>query len=299
MGSNWSGFAPVQPSTFTIRQWADDRSGSWTNEDGSEVRWWEGDPQPGVRFRPTNCDGAFTCPMLTCADCDCNPDPAAEAPAEPCVSPLPDVVEFHPFWVYKKHECDPVSQDPNEMYRRLRDQLDVQGWVQVARRFHLELQARTTDVSDGVATPTQGLATLLRNRGVLGLGGGAFVAPAYALPALMERNLVATGPNGRLTGPAGIPMIVDPGFPVTGPGQAAPEPGAAYIYLIDSPPVVAFRDEADPGGTEWDWNNPFDRRLFWNDSDPSCENCFTPIVRRRGIAVHNPCSSFAIQIGTS
>ena len=442
--ANWDGFAPAQPVGVSLLDWAEDRSGGWSNANGDDLRWWEAGPNSGITFTPSGCFGAKCEPMQSCGDpacTNCNnicdltsgtvtvaggapaagdeatatgdnvngfavtlaypTDPAWVAAvgacletdvgytrldleltsggvvtlvlpndavanvdyttdpnvvtfdydhggacyllsscdsgtantavaanlavldalvlvgaADPltttipqvdcgtftgtvldpdCCDTVPNKVTFQPFWVKMCWEaCVIGNEDPNAVYQRMLTELELNGWRQVARQVHLELQNVATDVTGAnPSSPAEGIGTLLRNRGVLGLSGGVLVVPMIALPVLEEHGLVTYDNRGRPQGPGQIPVVVDMGFPVTGPAGFVPAAGSAYIYITGNAPTVAFRNEADPGGESWDFQNTRDRRLFYREDR---NDCFIPHVRRRGIAVINPCASFAIAI---
>lgn len=212
---------------------------------------------------------------------------------------IPDPVRFDPFWISISRECDPAGRDPNQLYQQMGRELDALQWPQVARQFHTELAKCATDITGPVAapvpsTPAEGIGALLRARGVHGLTTGVLVVPQLALPILQSSGLISNG-SGPLTGPGGIQVIADPGIPTGGPGGATPAPGSAYIYILSHPPVVAIRNEYQPGGAGWDFNNPRDRKLFYDDAC-ACGGCFTPSIRRRAIVAINCCEAYGIAI---
>lgn len=289
----WDGFAPVGASPYSIRDLADDRSSGWVNADGSAIEWWNTDETGGVTFTPTGCVGARCEEVSACEECECDPFDC-EHEASPCDS-VPNAVRFDPFWIYTKRECDPAGRDPNQLYQQLRQELDALAWIQIARRFHQALQDNATDITGASpSTPSEGLGALLRARGTLGLPSGVLVVPSLALPILQSSGLVSSG-SGPLTGPGGIQVIADPGIAITGPAGATPAPGSAYIYILSHPPVIAIRNEYEPGGANWDFNNPRDRKLFFDD-ECACNDCFHPKLRKRGIVAINPCAAFGIAI---
>lgn len=299
----WDGFAPVGASPYSIRDLADDRSSGWTNADGTEIEWWLSGPNGGVDFTPVGCVGARCEEMAVCAECECDPFTCDHA-ADDCDS-VPNPVHFDPFWIFTKRECDPAGRDPNQLYQMLRQELDALVWPQVAKRFHRELVNVSRDLTGNtISTPAEGLGTLLQARGVLGLSQGVMVVPSYALPILQSKGLVSAG-GGALTGPGGVQVIADPGMPTTGPvvddgtGTLVPQSagqGAAYVHILSHAPVVAVRNEYDPGGPNWDFNDPRQRKLFYDDKCGCENNCFQPKLRKRAIVAINPCAAFSIAI---
>ena len=299
----WEGFgtAPVGPSNYGLQTWLDDRSGGLTDISGNELRWWESGPQGGIQFTPSGCFGVSCeemaqCPEdFDCTGCDeCGP---AEEDKD-CCNSLPDNERCDPFWAKHCLSCNPVGRDPNQLYQQVRNELAEGRWQQMARQMHLKLQDVATDITGpSASSPAEGIGTLYRNRGILGLRNGVLVAPMSAVPILESKGLISQGPGGRSFGPGGTPIIIDEGFPTSGPGGVTPPAGAVYIYAMGARPMGAWHGEIDPINGNYDHQNTRQRNLFMNDKcGCATEECFAPFARQRGIVVVNPCAVFAIAI---
>lgn len=295
----WIGAPTASTSRIhSISQWADNRSVGWVDANGDPVVWWEA-PTPdmlGVQYPPGWCFGSHCRDMETectsCADLGCD-----ECDPDGCFHDMPDWLDAKPFWVeLGLNHCPTPPVNANAVYQRLVAQVEATGWRQVARRYATMLQDTATDLTGAtVSTLSEGVGTLLKARGTLGLDWGGLVVPGYALPAFAQRSLLETrGGAVYLTG-TDVPIFADPGIPTTGPGGTPAGAGASYIYIVGRAPTVAFHDEITPGGSTWDFNNPASRPMFYDDAC-ACGGCFKPLVRRRAIVAPDGCGVFAVAV---
>lgn len=296
----WNGYDPsYRHASYSIRQYANDVSASgFTNENGEQVPWWEIGDHGGVKFTPDFCQGV-KCEdqKQECTGCiGCEPEDGPPVAQNNCFIPVPDAVHFQPFWVSAEFKCDPVGREPNELYRRLDNHLDQRAWSAIARRYHLSLQGVATDLSNGDPTCyADAIGTLTRARGVQGVHPGVLVVPGYALAALEMADVVSYTASGLPVGPGRIPVVVDNGFPTSGPGGAPAPTSGAWVYITHSAPYVAMRDVRHPHGGPFDFNNARHRQKFFID-DCDGPTCFTPKIKRQAIIVHDPCGTYAIPI---
>ena len=293
----WTGWVPTYPHrSFNLRQWADNRSDGWTNDDGSTVEWWYLDDNGGILVTPLPCAGVVCEPATLGCDDETIVDPCADDADEGCIIDIPEAIRFVPFWVKAQFKCDAVGRDPDMLYRMADAHLETAGWTQVARQYHLLLQQHAKELSsDDVTCLSEAVGTLLRARGVQGLHPGVLTVPGYLVPAMQAEGLLTYDAGGRPLGPGGIPIIADSGFPTTGPNGTPAPPSSGYIYISDSVPSVAFHDRRHPHDGPFDFQNANHRRLFWDDD--STGSCFEPKIRRQAITVLNPCGAYAVAAG--
>lgn len=304
--SSWQGFAPADPIA-SIADYAQNLSPTvsggqttnpWVDSDtGIEVDWWRADNGHGVTFEPTDCQGARCYDLAPCQNCE--PAPTV---TELCFEDVPTPVTFLPFYVYKGNAACGIA-DPiiRRRWARLTASLNAMQTTQVAGRFSQELADRATNLSGtSASSPSEGIGALLRARATLGLHSATLVVPLYAVPRLESLRLIRNV-GGRYVGPGNTRVIVDPGIRSLGPGGATVEAGAAWIYVLDQPPVFAIHPTTDPFPTGGGLPSFEDLvRVFAAcnvDMAGLASDC--PLnfwQRRRAIVAHNPCASFAVAI---
>lgn len=285
----WKGFPLGNPTpTYNLRQWADTTS-------LNDVVWWES-TNPGVTFQPTPCGGLSCAPFEKCGDSPCVTEcQVCEEPTvdDPCCHTFGEPVHFDPFWIKSCLKCSLIGTPPQDLYDMTVKLLERDAWPQIARALHLQLQNYATDLTGpSASTLSEAIGTLIKARTVQGAWPGYLVAPFYAVPALTQAGLITSTQAGLPYGPGGIPIIIDPGFPTTGPGGTPPAAGSAYIYIIDQPPAVSLRSDVYPGGNSWNANNVSDLSMF----NPRCGCDFTPHAKSLALAAFNPCHAYAIQV---
>lgn len=217
-------------------------------ENGRATRGWLG----GVRWNAQGCRPIHVWEAWDgCAPCDGEPNVANAA--DYCDPTGPEEQEAWPFDVYVTNDCG-GPHALRDLVGEGRQALEAQSSLQMARHLHMGSQlaaggprmcdptpslqgcaASLTTPGENALDPAAAIGLLLANREhVLGQPFSVLHIPTIAVPLLVENGVIALQ-GSRYIGPMGLPVVVGPGYPTTGPaaytGDTAAPAGTAWFYV--------------------------------------------------------------------